>query len=272
MSWLFSQALVAAYSEANSLDGTPSAPSNTTPTPQAFLSRDKTTDAWSRFPSGMTCEPLTESRGEELLTWFRAVFLAPTYRLPARAPESPASSQDCGAKWRASSARFDRNTFSWKTAPLLVKRGLAVVLGDLAEMGYDAEWGIVGARHAGAPHRRDRIWIVANATGQQGNQREGGNVDEAQARGESVHAAIEPCRQDVAKALRQRGRGGPTGIKNAEDAGQSPRCSWRSDWWDTERGLDRVAHGVAHRTHRLKAIGNGQVPAVAALAWRLLKP
>jgi DNA (cytosine-5)-methyltransferase 1 len=159
-----------------------------------------------------------------------------------------------------------------ENSPLLVKRGLAVVLGDLAEMGYDAEWGIVGARHAGAPHRRDRIWIVANATGQQGNQREGGNVDEAQARGESVHAAIEPCRQDVANALRQRGRDGPTGIKNAEDAGQSPRCSWRSDWWDTERGLDRVAHGVAHRTHRLKAIGNGQVPAVAALAWRLLKP
>ena len=34
--------------------------------------------------------------------------------------------------------------------------------------------------------------------------------------------------------------------------------------------MGRVAHGVAHRVDRLQCIGNGQVPAVAALAWRLL--
>jgi hypothetical protein len=124
MSWLFSQALVAEYSEANSLGGTPSAPSNATPTPQAFLSRDKTTDAWNRFPSGMTCEPLTENRGEELLMWFRAGFLAPTSVPPERAPESPASSQDCGPKWRALSVKFDRNTSSWKTAHCLLSEDL----------------------------------------------------------------------------------------------------------------------------------------------------
>ena len=84
MSWLFSQALVAEYSAANSLDGAPSAPSNTTPTPQVFLWRDKTTDAWKRFPSGLTCEPLTADRGEGLLTWFRAGFRAKTSALPAR--------------------------------------------------------------------------------------------------------------------------------------------------------------------------------------------
>ena len=124
MSWLFSQALVEAYSEASSLDGRPSAPSNTMPTPQAFLSRDKTTDAWSRFPSGMTCEPLTEKRGEELLTWFRAVFLAPTLVPQARALESPASSRGCGAKWHASSVRYDRNTSLWKTAHCLLSEDL----------------------------------------------------------------------------------------------------------------------------------------------------
>ncbi len=124
MSWLFSQALVAEYSEANSLGGTPSAPSNTTPTPQAFLSRDKTTDAWSRFPSGMTCEPLTDDRGEELLMWFRAGFLARTSAPPARAPESPASSQDCGPKWRELSVKFDRASSSWKTAHCLLSEDL----------------------------------------------------------------------------------------------------------------------------------------------------
>ena len=124
MSWLFSQALVAEYSAASCSDGAPSAPSNTTPTPQAFLWRDKTTDAWSRFPSGMTCEVFEESRGEGLLTWFREGFRAPTSVPPARAQESPASSQDCGARWRALSVKFDRASSSWKTAHCLLSEDL----------------------------------------------------------------------------------------------------------------------------------------------------
>jgi DNA (cytosine-5)-methyltransferase 1 len=47
-----------------------------------------------------------------------------------------------------------------ENSPLLVGRGLARVLGDLASLGYDAKWGVLGARNAGAPHKRDRIWIV----------------------------------------------------------------------------------------------------------------
>ena len=124
MSWLFSQALVAEYSAANCSAGAPCAPSNTTPTPQAFLWRDKTTDAWSRFPSGMTCEVFEESRGEGLLTWFREGFLAPTSAPPGKAPESPASSQDCGLKWRALSVKFDRASSSWKTAHCLLSEDL----------------------------------------------------------------------------------------------------------------------------------------------------
>jgi DNA (cytosine-5)-methyltransferase 1 len=48
-----------------------------------------------------------------------------------------------------------------ENSPMLVGRGLAVVIADLTEMGYDAEWGIVGAHHVSAPHKRDRIWILA---------------------------------------------------------------------------------------------------------------
>ena len=47
-----------------------------------------------------------------------------------------------------------------ENSPVLTSRGLGVLLGDLAEMGYDAKWGVLGAPHCGAPHRRDRIWIV----------------------------------------------------------------------------------------------------------------
>jgi DNA (cytosine-5)-methyltransferase 1 len=49
-----------------------------------------------------------------------------------------------------------------ENSPMLVGRGLARVLADLAALGFDAQWGVVGAHHAGAPHKRDRIWIVAS--------------------------------------------------------------------------------------------------------------
>ena len=55
-----------------------------------------------------------------------------------------------------------------ENSPMLVGRGLAVVLGDLAEMGYDARWCILGADDIGAPHRRKRIWILALANLQHG--------------------------------------------------------------------------------------------------------
>jgi len=50
-----------------------------------------------------------------------------------------------------------------ENSPLLTIRGLEVVLGDLATMGYDAKWGVFSAADVGALHRRERIWIVANS-------------------------------------------------------------------------------------------------------------
>ena len=52
-----------------------------------------------------------------------------------------------------------------ENSPMLVGRGLTTVLSDLAEMGYDAKWCIMGAHHVAAPHKRDRIWIMATITG-----------------------------------------------------------------------------------------------------------
>jgi len=48
-----------------------------------------------------------------------------------------------------------------ENSPMLTIRGLDRVLGDLAEMGYDAEWGVVSAADCGCVHLRERIWIIA---------------------------------------------------------------------------------------------------------------
>ncbi len=50
-----------------------------------------------------------------------------------------------------------------ENSPMLTSRGLGVVLGDLARLGYDARWGVFSAAGVGAPHLRRRIWIRAYA-------------------------------------------------------------------------------------------------------------
>jgi hypothetical protein len=68
----------------------------------------------SRF--GMTYKPLTESRGEELLTLYLADFLAKTLVPQEKVQELQAADPQCGNTWRASLAKYDHNTSMWKTA------------------------------------------------------------------------------------------------------------------------------------------------------------
>jgi DNA (cytosine-5)-methyltransferase 1 len=75
-----------------------------------------------------------------------------------------------------------------ENSPVLTSRGLGVVLGDLAAMGYDARWGVLGAYHTGAPHKRERIWILANARGGRCSESQGREVQQP-GRAEAVGAS-----------------------------------------------------------------------------------
>jgi len=184
-----------------------------------------------------------------------------------------------------------------ENSPMLVGRGLSTVLSDLAEMGYDAKWGIMGAHHVSAPHKRDRIWIMAYPMHQRDQrweqqqesgketrnvaypkklQRNGGNdYPRVSMAGEQIpESGNSSGAQDVAYPSSQRGCSRNTQWKYAEDARESSRHKGnnarRVGWWDSEPNVGRVAHGVASKVDRLKAIGNGQVCAVAELAWKIL--
>jgi DNA (cytosine-5)-methyltransferase 1 len=142
-----------------------------------------------------------------------------------------------------------------ENSPMLASRGLGTVLGDLAALGFDAEWAVLGAHHAGAPHKRDRIWILACNSDRDSEPTQ--PVDDEASGMPSL---------DVAAADRsQRER-----MQRAEriESEHADACS--PSWWKFEPDVGRVAHGVAARVDRLKCIGNGQVPAVAALAWKTL--
>jgi len=120
MSWLFSQALVAEYSAANSLDGAPCALWSGTPTQQACLWLGKTTDACRLSRSGMMFKPLTENHGEELLMSFLEAFPAPTFPVPEKGQESTERPARCGGTWPESLAKFDPASSLWRTHQCLL--------------------------------------------------------------------------------------------------------------------------------------------------------
>jgi site-specific DNA-cytosine methylase len=126
----------------------------------------------SRF--GMTFKPLTESRGEELLTLYLAGFPAKTSAAGKGAGITGSRSGLWSEMARIIGEVRPRYAFV-ENSPMLTSRGLGTVLGDLAALGFDAKWGVVSAADVGAPHLRERIWIVAHAQMQQleGRQRIG---------------------------------------------------------------------------------------------------
>jgi hypothetical protein len=137
MSWLFSQALVEAFLEGNSLDGEQSVQLSGNPTPQAYCAPDKMT-AFSRLSRfGMTYKPLTENLGEELLTLYLEAFHARTLAQQEKAQELTESEAECGEKWRASFTKYDPDSCSWKTHQ-------CSLLGDLDEFSETwPQWGLM---------------------------------------------------------------------------------------------------------------------------------
>jgi len=171
-----------------------------------------------------------------------------------------------------------------ENSPMLTSRGLGRVLGDLASMGFDARWGVLGANAVGAPHQRERIWIYgSHPSSQRWNDRVGDwkerqllrdkNWDASQSKSEREgwFSWVGQVGSDVAFS-ESKGLERWQNRRNIQQA--KPRFgegSWTvKDYWRTEPNVGRVADGVAARVDRLKAIGNGQVPLCAATAWRIL--
>ena len=183
---------------------------------------------------------------------------------------------------------------------LLTSGYFGTVLGDLAESGYDARWRILSAAEVGAPHKRDRLWIVAEHNGERWgaggscismdrlrNTGKNNGIPTAQLRADVADAEIiaqrAGLRQDEPGRQRRRRSGDGSGENAAPDPerqglafgerspGERPHApTARGSWWATEPDVGRVAHGLAARVDRLKALGNGQVPAVVRAAWELL--
>jgi DNA (cytosine-5)-methyltransferase 1 len=127
-----------------------------------------------------------------------------------------------------------------ENVPGLLDRGFGDVLGDLARLGFDAEWGVLSACALGAPHTRERVFVVAYPEGKSW-----------------WPAACRP----VGAVLATAGTGSPgVGLTEPGDSG----------WWDSEPGVGRVADGIPGRLDRRAALGNAVVPQVSERIGRLI--
>ncbi len=153
-----------------------------------------------------------------------------------------------------------------ENSPAITTRGLGTVLQDLAQLGYDAQWCVLSAAAVGAPHIRARWWCLARRTNSDG-------MRELQPKRELRDERGWAC--DLGKDVSSTMREGPQSSTKEKQTGANREQGWGvagcSDWWSTEPDVGRVAHGVAARIHRIKALGNGQVPLQAAAAYRLLE-
>lgn len=118
----------------------------------------------------------------------------------------------------------------------LLARGLGDVLGQLAALGYDAEWHCIPASALGAPHRRDRAWIVAYPAceGQPQQERPSAPL--------LGREALEPARL----------------------------LGGARDFWLVEPRMGRVADGVSGRVDKLRSLGNAVVPQIPELIGRAI--
>lgn len=127
-----------------------------------------------------------------------------------------------------------------ENSPMLTSRGLDELLLDLASMGYDAKWGVLGACHAGGVHIGQRLWLVATS-----NQNNGFSNGTIQAR----------CHKK--SNLRSRSRW--PAIQDADKA-----------WLLSNSFIVPADYGMAKFVDEFERIGNGQVPGVVKLAWEIL--
>lgn len=138
-----------------------------------------------------------------------------------------------------------------ENSPLLRTRGLGVVVKDLTGLGYDVRWGVLGAWHLGATHKRDRMWVLALNT----------NMRDATREEQSFRAWKNLFTEEWQTKENEQERYG--WLSKLEPVDGFSRCN-------TYDGIVRALHGVADRVDRQKAIANGQVPRVAATAWNVL--
>ena len=140
--------------------------------------------------------------------------------------------------------------------------GFGNVQADLAALGYDAQWDCIPAAAVGAPHLRDRIFVIA--TRNDGMDTHGDSKPNV-----ALNDFTQPWPTPMADTSCKRVGSDrtETTITKTRRSRQYNRhretanVGW--EWWQTEPNVGRVADGIPNRVDRLRGLGNAVVPQVA---------
>ena len=153
--------------------------------------------------------------------------------------------------------------------------GLDQVLLDLEAEGYATRTFIVPAAGVNAPHKRDRLWIVAYSDSDDGwnggSTKSQGRQSRMEHRSGSQRQPIGESEQNVSDTSNEGSQGRLSGRSDSErqsfmghsGRGSSAYGQSGEDWWAVEPNVRRVAHGIPRRMDRLKGLGNAIVPQIA---------
>jgi DNA (cytosine-5)-methyltransferase 1 len=151
--------------------------------------------------------------------------------------------------------------------------GALQVLGEITELGYDAEWRIVSAAGVGAPHRRDRLIIVAYPNDARGRTPERGTntvgAQEVQERQNVAQSRFSGCSTHVANTNGRRCQQCKPETKSFSWTSGSSKRNY-ADCWEVEPSVGRMVDGVSNRVDKLRGLGNAVVPQVAEYIGRLV--
>lgn len=139
------------------------------------------------------------------------------------------------------------------------------VLDDLTALGYSVGWGIWGACDVGAPHRRERVFIIAKRNVSHANccrQQKCRVQWKSSVQSAQIHSIISNTASDIVgmfgsdgETQRPRGSRSDNGNRTQRDAS--------GEWWQVEPDVGRVVNGISARVDRLRCLGNAVVPAQA---------
>lgn len=145
----------------------------------------------------------------------------------------------------------------------LLNRGMGTVLGDLAAIGYDAEWDCLPAAAVGAPHCRDRAFIIAYM---QSCRRKGFDLSIRSGRPFQVKIDttwLGPIAPDPNSPRRTDNQRQCSAAETHRRPVVGTIAGRPGSWWAAEPSLVRVVHGVPDALDRVRCLGNAVVPQVA---------